>query len=190
MRLSQFFVRISLVILVVWMLVGWFVHYIFWVIPLLFVAITAAFLFVAQAVRALTDRSWKRMMEPSVLIIALLFSIFSPLRLTGVYVRFFVERPKYEAVVQDIAAGGELCEQGCILEGSDPIQVAFPWYGAADNWYGVCHDPTGRILQANRLKRDYSNISDPQYREVAGMYGGGLRGAHHLHGSWYFCNFT
>ncbi len=190
MRLSAFFLRSALAVLVAWLLVGEVIHYIFWVIPLLFVAITGSVLFVVQAFRALASRAWKGIVEPAALIVVLLLSLFSPLRFTGVYVRFIAERPKYETVVQDIEAGREQCDAGCILEGNDPIQVAFPWHGAADNWYGVCYDPTGRILQANRLNRDYSNLDDPQYEEVGGMYGCCLRGARHLRGSWYFCNFT
>ena len=128
--------------------------------------------------------------EPIILVAILAGIHFSPVRFTGVYMRFFIEKGAYTRTIENIRAGREPSERKYILGTQAPLRVAFPWYGAADNWFGICYDPTGLVMNANILKRDYSNANDPDYRKAAGLYGGGLRDAIHIWGDWYFCNFT
>lgn len=52
------------------------------------------------------------------------------------------------------------------------------------------YDPTGEVLKANRFKADWSNWNDPELASVKDLFGGDLRQARHLWGSWYYCAFT
>jgi hypothetical protein len=129
-------------------------------------------------------------MEPVGMLLLVLIVALSPLRMASTYLRLFVEIDGYEDSIESILKEEKQCDRGCILDSISPLRVAFPWYGAADNWYGICYDETGLVENANILKRDYSNMSDPEYQKAAGLYDGGLRHVNHLWGHWYFCNFT
>lgn len=114
------------------------------------------------------------------------------------HTRFESRLPAYEATVAALQrrplpggwhrngpAGGFAVDSG------PPLRVAFPWPGGiVDNWQGVVHDPTGRVLQAQRFRRDWSNFADPALQPVKRLFGGDMYHCEHLRGPWYFCRFT
>lgn len=77
--------------------------------------------------------------------------------------------------------------KGCYVDAGPPIRVAFVWDGIIDNWYGPVYDPSGKVLEANKLK---SNWEDPSLADIKKLFGGDMVGCRHLTGPWYFCSFT
>lgn len=59
-----------------------------------------------------------------------------------------------------------------LVDPGPPPRVSFAWGGMLDNWCGVVHDPSGRVLKHG---------FDP---------GGVTLHVEHLWGNWYFCSFT
>lgn len=182
--------KITILTILLWVVFGAFIHYIFWFIPLVVIfASTIAFSFYRGYI-AFKKKGYEGLYEPLILVIFIFVVWLSPLSTASIYIRFYYEKDNYIHIISQIKSGSEKCNKNCIIDSSNPLRVAFPWYGAADNWYGICYDPSGKIMDANILKKDYSNIDDPKYRSVAGMYGGGLRHASHIWKEWYLCNFT
>jgi hypothetical protein len=79
---------------------------------------------------------------------------------------------------------------GCLVENKDKKQVAFRWFGIINNWRGICHDPTGTVLKANILERDWSNRDDTEYGKARFMFGGEMVRATRLWGNWHWSAFT
>ena len=182
--------KIVAFISLIWLIFAFFVHYIFWIPPLVIVFVLTSFFMIHRIIMALRSRDFALLIEPIILVAILAGINFSPVRFTGVYLRLFIEKGAYTRTIENIKAGREPSERKYILDTQAPLRVAFPWYGAADNWFGICYDPTGLVMNANILKRDYSNVNEPEYRKAGGLYGGGLRDATHIWDDWYFCNFT
>ena len=112
---------------------------------------------------------------------------------SGIYFRFWRNSYQYEQVVNEIIKGTP--EEECRprpyrIDKGPPMRVAFLWGGIVDNWNGIIYDPTGYVLKANQLKRDFSNWDDPEMYPVRMLFGGELYYAKHLGGNWYFCLFT
>jgi hypothetical protein len=135
----------------------------------------------------------KSMLHPILGMVVVVFLWFvTPLQHPGPYVRLWFEEEKYKIAIESAASGDMgLCEQlRCAVEDINIKQVAFQWDGLIDNWYGVCHDPTGTVLKSNILKGDWSNRNDSEYLKASSMFGGTMTHATHLWGNWYLCGFT
>jgi hypothetical protein len=196
-RLSSAIRKLSIItkivgtITVAYLIFGFFVSPIIWIFPIIAISLLIIIHMIRGISLTIKSKNFSYIIEPVAVVAILAAIILSPVRFTGVYVRFLVERGFYVRVVEGLKGGKvELTGKNYILDSTTPLRVAFPWYGMADNWSGICYDPTGLVMKANILKRDYSNVDDPEYREAAGLYGGGLRDTYHLWGDWYYCNFT
>ncbi len=183
--------KIIIGLCVVGLVFGAFVHYVVLFILLGTVAMLWLLLCLQKGYQAFQRANPRLLVEPLCVLVAISLLWLSPLRLTSVYFRFMSERADYEQVLTSLTQHNENCKKlGCIVESRDPLRVAFPWYGAADNWYGMCYDPTGLVRKANILKKDYSNEGNPDYQKAVWLYGGALRDVQPISGSWYFCHFT
>lgn len=78
----------------------------------------------------------------------------------------------------------------CVVEDSEKKQVAFIWDGIFDSWDGICHDPTGTVLNSNIPKRVGGSRDDSDYLIAAKMFHGRLVSAEHLWDDWYYCRFA
>lgn len=145
-----------------------------------------------QSVRVSLWTGSLRNLWPAVMVALLIMRCFGWPVHVGAYVRLLIEERQYEEAMSALVAGDENpCRKlRCIVENKEMRQVAFLWDGFGDNWYGVCHDPTGIVLKANLHKRDWSNRYDPEYRKAANLFGGDMIGAARLWGNWYRCDFT
>lgn len=153
---------------------GFFIPPLISILPIIAIFVLISILMVYRIFLTIISKDFSFIVEPMIVVAILAGIIFSPVRLTGVYVRFFVEKSTYERVVESIKTGNvDLTGKDYILDSVSPLRVAFPWYGMADNWFGICYDPTGLVMNANILKGDYSNVTDPEYRKAGGLYGGG-----------------
>ncbi len=156
------------------------------------IAIYTLILAIVLLFRAVKNRQ-PAVLYPVILIAVVVTLWFvTPIKLVSPYLRLFVEESEYREAIEAVARGNNsLCKRlGCIIESKEEKQVAFVWDGIIDNWHGICHDPNATVLNANILKGDWSNRSDPEYGKAAGMFGGAMTGAVHLWGDWYLCSFT
>jgi len=126
-----------------------------------------------------------------IIVIVILWFI-TPLQRASPYIRLWLEEEQYKSAIESAASGDmDLCEKlRCVVEDINKKQVAFQWDGLIDNWYGICHDPTGTVLKSNILKGDWSNRNDAEYLKAAVMFGGTMTNATHFWGNWYLCGFT
>lgn len=110
--------------------------------------------------------------------------------------RFALVRGRYQARVDRILAAppGErdrVAGRDCRLDPGPPLRVAFILPGGfLDNYSAIVYDPTGAVLQANRVRTDPAGWTDPRLAPVRGLFGGTLFFAIPLGGSWYRCGFT
>ena len=88
--------------------------------------------------------------------------VFVPTKEFAVQVRFWLERPKYEQVVAQIARGEQpscLRTNECLVVGNEAPYVVFPFPGFLSGWIGVVHVPElDQVPDSERLK---SVASDP-----------------------------
>jgi hypothetical protein len=110
----------------------------------------------------------------------------------GLSIRFHMLKSTYERAVASIEAGKVPdTDLRVLVDKGPPIRVAFPWPGGIlDNWSGVVYDPSGLVRKAMMLRKDLSNLHDPAFRDVTGLFGGDLCYCKSLGGNWYFCGFT
>lgn len=141
-------------------------------------ACTGVTALVFAATRAIKLRTTREAQALVVVAIAWLLWLFAPLETGGVYVKFYLDRPAYDAAVLEASQGHVpqcLTAKTCKYQSGSNANLAFPWEGIVDNWIGVIHDPSGGVMDAESAK---------------GIFGGDLLGCEHLDGPYYLCSFT
>ena len=136
----------------------------------------AALVFAAS--RAIKLRTTREAHALVVVAVAWLLWVFAPLETGGVYVKFYLDRPAYDAAVLEASQGHVpqcVTAKTCSYQSDSNANLAFPWEGILDNWIGVIHDPSGGVMDAESAK---------------GIFGGDLLGCEHLDGPYYLCSFT
>ena len=105
----------------------------------------------------------------------------------GVHARLFRCEHIYLEQVENLAKGLSgrglgSCGGAPEVDPGPPVRLVVPWLKAGRDWTGIVHDPSGTILAL-------ADKTNPDHSRVAGLFGGGLRGAAHIRGPWYFCWF-
>lgn len=104
---------------------------------------------------------------------------------------FMAKRPAYEAVIVSLERGEAPRQTQALryMAEGDPLRVAFPGDGIADNWSGVIYDPTDQVRAARGWARGKPGryTAPPRVRE---WFGGDLVACSHLAGHFYRCGFT
>ena len=113
-------------------------------------------------------------------------------------IRFKTERPYYERFIAELPEGtaprgwqsGSVGEY--IIDSGPPVRVAFLWPPGRfiDNWCGAIYDPTGVVMQANQFNGDWASWQEQVPWSVVYLFGGKMKGCHHLGGHYYRCCFT
>lgn len=108
-------------------------------------------------------------------------------------IRFTTLRPRYDAIVADVAArklpaSGETRGVDYQSDPGPPVRVVFPQPGGIiDNWEGVIYDPTGAVRAATSWRGPGVFSAPP---EVRTLFGGDLLSCKPVSGSYYRCWFT
>jgi hypothetical protein len=117
--------------------------------------------------------------------------------LAGIYVKFFLNLPRYERTVAALEqdSGPRVRARhpewhDVEVDAGPPLRVAFNWGGMVDNWTGIVYDPTHEVLKAREFRSDWSNWDDPRLAKVKALFGGDLFRVRHLYGPWFICSFT
>jgi hypothetical protein len=148
----------------------------FFISGLLAFAGVAALVYTASL--AVKLRTAREVPALAIVVVAWLLWVFAPLETAGVHVRFYLDRPAYDAAVLEASQGHVpqcVTAKTCNYQSGSNANLAFPWEGILDNWIGVIHDPSGGVMDAASAK---------------GIFGGDLLGCEPLHGPYYLCSFT
>lgn len=141
-------------------------------------ACTGVAALVFAATRAIKLRTTREAHALAVVAVAWLLWLFAPLETAGVHIKFYLDRPAYDAAVLEASQGHIpqcVTAKTCNYQRGSNANLAFPWEGILDNWIGVIHDPSGGVMDADSAK---------------GIFGGDLLGCEHLDGPYYLCSFT
>ncbi len=110
------------------------------------------------------------------------------------YSYFYWHKSQYEAVIAQVNSSTD-CQSLLLdkfrtrVDCNSPRRVAIPMPGGIiDNWVGIVYDPTGLVMQANKVPM--ADLKNPKYAYVVGLFGGDMISARHLFGHWYVCSFT
>jgi hypothetical protein len=91
---------------------------------------------------------------------------------------FWTERPDFDRAVREAAQGRSpscAATKRCLHAPGRDADLAFPYGGLLDNWYGVVHAPAWQ---------------DPSVDRDRSSFGGDLVGCDHLSGPYFICSFT
>ncbi|MFC3079409.1 hypothetical protein ACFODL_15025 [Phenylobacterium terrae] len=120
----------------------------------------------------------------------------------GAWIRFLLERPRYERIVaqaNDHTLQGRDHEWGVEGEQSGvhfrsdfgpPVRVAFEWHNGIGDWVGLVWDPTDAVAGAGDWRGPDGRLRSHAPPRAASLFGGGLASCRPLRDHYYRCGFS
>lgn len=121
---------------------------------------------------------------------------------SGAWMRFLLERPKYERIIgqavdhtlqgwdHDWGVEGEWSGLRYRSDFGPPVRVSFEWYNGIGDWAGVVWDPSDAVADAERWRGTDGRLTKAAPPRAASLFGGGLVRCRPLLDHYYRCGFS